>query len=167
MHRDIKPGNIFAAQRGGVYDVAKLLDFGLVKSIVAGNDSAQLTQDGTIIGSPQYTPPNKRSAIEGPDARSDIYSLGAMAYYLLTGQPVFPGENTLKVLFAHVNEEPAVPPKINVEVPTDLEAVVMKSLEKDPARRYADVVDLEDAGRVLLPRLLDKSDGREVVDRRE
>jgi serine/threonine-protein kinase len=115
-----------------------------VKSLDSGNDSPHLTTHGTVVGSPQYAAPE--AAIEGrPDARSDIYSLGATAYYLLTGQPVFPGENTLKVLFAHVNQEPVAPSKINVDVPADLEAVVMKCLEKDPARRYADVVELEEA----------------------
>jgi len=144
IHRDIKPGNIFAAERGGLYDVSKLLDFGLVKSLDPRNDSPNVTMHGTVVGSPQYAAPE--AAIEGrPDARSDIYSLGATAYYLLTGQPVFGGDNTLKVLFAHVNEKPAPPSKINPGIPADLEAVVLKCLEKDPDKRYSTVVELEEA----------------------
>ncbi len=103
-----------------------------------------MTTHGTVVGSPLYAAPE--AAGEGrPDARSDIYSLGATAYFLLTGQPVFPGDNKLKVLFAHVNQNAEPPSKLNPDVPADLEAVVMKCLNKDPNARYADVIELEEA----------------------
>jgi len=144
IHRDIKPSNIFAAERGGVYDVAKLLDFGLVKSLRPEIDSLKLTLDGTVVGSPLYAAPEM--TVEGKsDERSDVYSLGATAYFLLTGRPVFTGENPLKVIFAHANQAPPRPSEFAAEVPAALEAVVMKCLEKKPMDRFADVVELEDA----------------------
>src|SRR5690606_19283773 len=82
LHRDIKPANIFAAERGGVRDVAKLLDFGLVKPI-ASQEGSDLTQEGAITGSPLYMSPEQALSDIEPDARSDIYSLGAVAYYML------------------------------------------------------------------------------------
>jgi serine/threonine-protein kinase len=136
VHRDIKPGNIFAAERGGLYDVAKLLDFGLVKSAAPDEGSLQLTIDGAVVGSPLYSCP-EAAVGETLDERSDIYSLGATAFYLLTGRPVFDGDNALKVIFAHANETPPALAEVNPEVPCDLEAVVMKCLQKKREDRFA------------------------------
>jgi serine/threonine-protein kinase len=141
IHRDIKPGNIFAAHRGGLYDVAKLLDFGLVKSV--GNvESLQLTQDGAITGSPLYMSPEQALGDHDPDVRGDIYSLGAVAYYLLTGRPPFDDEKPLKVMFAHAKEVPTPPSEIHDGIPDDLEAIVMRCLEKDPAARFQNIEGL-------------------------
>ena len=144
VHRDIKPANIFAAQRGGLYDVAKLLDFGLVKPL-SSMESTYLTQEGSITGSPLYMSPEQTTGDTEPDARSDIYSLGAVAYFLLTGQPPFDYSQPVKVLLAHSREVPKRPSELNAEIQPDLEAVVMKCLETEPQDRFQNVLEMRDA----------------------
>jgi len=110
IHRDIKPANIFAAKRGGICDVAKLLDFGLVKHRAGGDDQdSDLTQAGTISGSPLYMSPEQATAFSDTDVRTDIYSLGAVAYYLLAGKPPFEGRNAIEIIIAHSRDR-VVPP---------------------------------------------------------
>ena len=111
MHRDIKPANIFAAIRGGRYDVAKLLDFGLAKPLFSGR-CGKLTQEGAITGSPLYMSPEQAFGDREPDARSDIYALGAVLYFLLTAHPPFEDEQPMKVLIAHAHDPPAPPRNI-------------------------------------------------------
>lgn len=142
IHRDIKPGNIFSAERGGLYDVAKLLDFGLVKDSRSQKDSLNLTMEGAVVGSPLYTSPEVVTGDGEPDSRSDIYSLGATAYYLLTGKPVFEGESALKVVFAHASQTVKPLSEINPKIPSELEAVVLKCLEKKPEDRFQKVEEL-------------------------
>jgi tRNA A-37 threonylcarbamoyl transferase component Bud32 len=153
LHRDIKPANIFAARRGGVYDVAKLLDFGLAKPL-ADAQAPQITQDGFITGSPLFMSPEQATDEAKIDARSDIYALGAVAYYLLTGRPPFENEKPLKVLIAHAHEKPAPLSTYHDGIPEDLEQVVMRCLAKDPQERFPTVAalaaaldDCRDAGR--------------------
>jgi eukaryotic-like serine/threonine-protein kinase len=139
IHRDIKPGNIFAAERGGIYDVAKLLDFGLAKKISATGDM-NLTQEGSITGSPLFMAPEQATGDGEPDARSDIYALGAVAYYLLTGKPPFQGDNPVRILLAHAKQPVTPPSQLQPGIPRDLEAVVLKCLEKNPADRFSDAM---------------------------
>ena len=145
IHRDLKPGNLFVAQRGGVYDVSKLLDFGLAKPLLAEQDSVQLTQEGSITGSPLYMSPEQAMGDAPPDARSDIYSLGCVAYYMLTGSPPFKGDNALKVIFAHANEPLTPPARLRPDVPADLERVIVRCLAKNPEDRYQSASELGEA----------------------
>lgn len=141
VHRDIKPANIFASQRGGMYDIAKLLDFGLAKPLTDAR-SAQLTQEGSITGSPLFMSPEQVTGDQEPDARSDIYCLGAVAYFMLTGQPPFDGESPMKVLIAHTTKPPVPPSQLQADVPYDLEAVVLRCLAKSPDERYHSAAEL-------------------------
>jgi serine/threonine-protein kinase len=145
IHRDLKPGNIFSAYRGGFHDVAKLLDFGLAKPMSTESSSIQLTQEGSITGSPLYMSPEQALGDSEPDARSDIYSMGAVAYYLLTGSPPFDGDKAMRVILAHAHD-PVVPPShLRSDVPPDLEAVVLRCLAKNPADRYSNALALRQA----------------------
>jgi serine/threonine-protein kinase len=144
IHRDIKPGNLFAAQRGGLFDVVKLLDFGLVKP-VDENPSARLSHEGGISGTPLFMSPEQARGLGDLDARSDIYSLGSVAYALLTGRPPFDGTNPLDVMIAHVRDEVAWPSQHQADVPADLERVILRCLAKSPEDRYQDADSLEQA----------------------
>jgi serine/threonine protein kinase len=132
LHRDIKPGNVLIDGN----DEPRVMDFGLAKLL---NDDSQQTLSGTIMGTPSYMSLEQATGqIENVDARSDVYSLGAVLYELLTGSPPFRGETayaTLKLLA----EKDAVPPRqINPKIPPDLQTICLKALEKQPAGRYPD-----------------------------
>jgi serine/threonine-protein kinase len=144
IHRDIKPGNIFAAQRGGEYDVAKLLDFGLVKP-VAEMPSARISQEGGVSGTPLFMSPEQARGLDELDARSDIYSLGCVAYDLLTGRPPFDRGSPMDVMIAHARDEVVPPSQVHADVPADLERVVLRCLAKRPEDRFPDAASLENA----------------------
>lgn len=144
VHRDIKPENIVITQRGGVYDVAKILDFGLVEPIT-GEHQPRLTPAGFITGSPLYLSPEQASGSTVSDPRSDIYSLGAVTYFMLTGRPPFLRETLVELIQAHAREEPVPPSQLNPAIPRDLEEVTRKCLSKDPADRFQNAGELTDA----------------------
>lgn len=149
VHRDIKPANIFCAYRGGVFDVAKLLDFGLAKPTLETKNEMQLTIEGTVTGSPLFMSPEQASGEDHVDARSDIYSLGAVMYYMLTGQPPFAFDNPVKVLIAHASQEVTPPRQHNPAISEEFEEILLRCLEKDPEHRYQDVSSLQRALREL------------------
>jgi serine/threonine-protein kinase len=146
IHRDIKPSNILVCERGGVRDVAKLLDFGLVQCTgIRKQDVDKLTVMGTIVGSPPFMSPEQASGREDLDARTDIYSLGAVGYFLLTGQAPFMRETAMQMMMAHAYEPLVAPEKLRPDLPHDLQAVIVRCLEKDPAKRFQDADGLDKA----------------------
>jgi serine/threonine-protein kinase len=145
LHRDIKPSNIIACERGGEYDIAKLLDFGLVQTPTPDRDATRLTLQGAILGSPPYMSPEQAAGRTNVDARTDVYSLGGVGYFLVTGQPPFVRETAMELLLAHAYEQAPAPSTVRADVPADLEAVLLRCLGKKPDARYPDVASLESA----------------------
>jgi eukaryotic-like serine/threonine-protein kinase len=137
IHRDIKPANIFVTDRGGVPDMVKVLDFGLVRPVVSADGAALDAADTEImVGTPSYMSPEAVESGANADARSDLYSVGAVGYYLLTGQSVFDGE-TIAEICRKRREETPVPPTVRIGHPIcpHLEAVILRCLERDPKDR--------------------------------
>lgn len=135
VHRDIKPANIMLNRRGGLPDVIKVLDFGLVKALDE-KKQAGMTAANSLTGTPLYISPEGINAPALVDARSDIYAVGATAYFLLTGQPPFVSDNLVDLLRRHVMDPPAPPSqRLGREVSPELETAVLACLEKNPANR--------------------------------
>jgi serine/threonine-protein kinase len=144
IHRDIKPGNVIVCERGRVPDVAKLLDFGLVQSAAPAESDEKLTQVGSVLGTPAFLAPEQASG-EAVDGRTDIYALGALAYFLLTGRPPFVEKSPVKLLAAHLHATPEPLRSLRPDLPADLEAVVLRCLAKKPDDRFPDVRELDRA----------------------
>jgi eukaryotic-like serine/threonine-protein kinase len=138
VHRDVKPANIVACHWGLKWDFVKVLDFGLVKATWSMGDDDHLTSDGVITGTPAYMAPEAVLGGRGLDARVDLYGLGAVAYWLLTGERVFAGRTPVEVLLHHVKTAP-IPPseRTGTPIPASLEALVLSCLAKDPDERPA------------------------------
>jgi hypothetical protein len=135
VHRDIKPANIMLNRRGGLSDVIKVLDFGLVKAIDE-KKQAGMTAANSLTGTPLYISPEGINAPALVDARSDIYAVGATAYFLLTGHPPFVSNNLVELLRMHVMEPPVAPSqRLGRPVSPELETAVLACLEKNPANR--------------------------------
>ena len=146
IHRDIKPANILLCERGGFPDIAKVLDFGLVREITGAADP-RLTADNVLHGTPQYLAPEAIRNADSIDARSDLYALGAVGYFLLTGTPVFSGRGALEIIHHHLQTPPEpLSKRLGRELPPKLEALILRTLSKDPderpesARAFADAL---------------------------
>jgi serine/threonine protein kinase len=144
VHRDIKPSNIIVCERGGMADVAKLLDFGMV----AVPDTAQalvLTEQYQVLGTPQFMSAEQAAGLSDLDARSDLYSLGVTAYFMLAGKSPFERATPNLVIAAHIRD--AAPPlrMLRSDVPADLSAIIDRCLEKEPDNRFPDAASLERA----------------------
>ncbi len=144
IHRDIKPSNAILCERGGVFDVIKVVDFGLVTEIATtGGESSER---GLLIGTPLYMAPEIISDPGRASPASDLYAFGALGYYLLTGRNVFEGENAAEICAKHLDEAPVPPSRRGgVVVPADLESIILRCLEKDPAARPASAAEVRDA----------------------
>jgi eukaryotic-like serine/threonine-protein kinase len=168
IHRDIKPANILLCERGGMLDVAKVVDFGLVKKISStASDAADpaivraLTVDSQrILGTPGFLAPEAVTTPQAIGAAVDIYALGAVAYFLITGRRVFEGGTAIAICLRHVTEQPVPPSQIaSVHVPRGLEDIIMRCLAKSPADRPASATDLANELR-RIPRSDDWDDAK-------
>lgn len=143
IHRDIKPANIILCQQGGAFDVPKVVDFGLVKLLDGGGDPLR-TATNAILGTPLYMSPEAIQSPDAVDVRSDLYALGAVAYYLLTGKHVFDGDSVFEVCRKHLDVQP-IPPseRLGSPVPAPLERLVLDCLAKDAARRPQTALEVQ------------------------
>jgi hypothetical protein len=142
IHRDIKPANIIVGVRGGMADFVKVLDFGLARAVGHERD-ARLTAAGDLTGTPLYLAPEAIERPDSVDARTDLYAIGAVGYFLLTGKPVFEGESIMEVCMKHLKEAP-VPPgeKAGRAIDSTLETLILRCLAKDPAGRPRDAMSV-------------------------
>ena len=144
VHRDLSPANVFVSVLGGRCDVAKVLDFGVVGGVAALPDHDP-ADSGMVAGTPEYVSPEQAVAGRAVDGRSDIYGLGAMLYFMVTGRPPFQRETPGDVLRAHLSE-PVVPPRERrADIPADLEVVILRCLAKRPEDRFSDALAVADA----------------------
>ncbi len=142
IHRDIKPSNLFVTERGGLQDFVKVLDFGLARNVKDVGD-AGVTKAGMVFGTPRYIAPESIAGQQQTDARSDLYNVGGVAYWMLTGRPLFAGSSSIDLIIDHAKTIPEPPSSVTeLSIPAALDAIVMKCLEKDPDDRYQTAEEL-------------------------
>jgi putative nucleotidyltransferase with HDIG domain len=151
VHRDLKPENLFLAH-GASGERVKVLDFGIAK--LTGKDDLKRTRTGIVMGTPMYMSPEQCMGEKSLDARSDVYSLGVVAFEALTGRTPFTGDGVGKLIVAHTHEPPPMPSSIEPSVPMGVEEIVLKALAKRPSERFATMRELRRSlDAALLPRL--------------
>lgn len=143
VHRDIKPANVFLTSRGGMHDFVKVLDFGLAKAITSA-EQAHLTSPNAVTGTPLYLSPEAVNHPDQVDARSDVYAVAAVGYFLLTGTPVFAGNSVMEICMKHVNAVPEPPSsRGGRSFSSGLETLLLRCLAKAPADRPSDAAQLQ------------------------
>lgn len=142
IHRDIKPANIFLTIRGGLHDFVKVLDFGLVKSL-DGGDSMEISSPHAVTGTPLFLAPEAIRSPDLVDMRTDVYAIGALGYFLLTGAPVFNGASVVEICLQHVQAEPeSISLRVGRSICPDLESLLLRCLAKSPSVRPADAAEM-------------------------
>jgi serine/threonine-protein kinase len=144
VHRDVKPSNVMITSTAQT----KVTDFGIARAVAADGEQT-VTQTGMVIGTASYLSPEQAQG-NPVDARSDVYSLGCVLYEMLTGSPPFQGESPLAIVYKHVREDPPPPSRVNPDVPTALDAIVMKALAKNPDNRFASALEMKEDLRRFL-----------------
>ena len=145
VHRDVKPGNVMLCERGGKPDVAKLLDFGLVAGLRSGDRDPRITSAGMVVGTPAFMSPEQCRGETDITPLSDIYSLGALGYFLVTGKEPFVRDSAVQVMSAHLTDYPRSILEHRPDVPRMLASVLEQCLSKDPYERYPSAARLEEA----------------------
>jgi serine/threonine-protein kinase len=143
VHRDLKPSNLFLQERKDGIKVVKVLDFGISK--LEGPDEHDTTKTGQMMGSPRYMSPEQMLSMRDVDGRSDIWSLGAILYEFLTGRPPFVAETTPRTCALVLGSDPVMPSALRPDLPIELERAVLRCLEKEPGRRFANVAAFAEA----------------------
>ena len=144
VHRDVKPENCMVGGLASEPDFLKVLDFGLAKVTRGDAEDERLSRTGAVMGTPHYMAPELCTG-QPVDGRTDVYSLGCVLFYVLTGQPTFRGDSWMEVMMLHTSEPPAPPSSLNPGVPGDLDAVVLRALAKDPRDRFRSAAEMDDA----------------------
>jgi len=148
VHRDVKPSNLALCERAGLKDVVKVLDFGLVEELDEEGDSDEYggpSHSPSLTGTPAYLAPESILEPSVVDPRADLYALGAVAYWLLTGTNVFDGNSIVEICSHHLHTEPESLTDRGVNVPEDLEEIVLRCLAKNPDDRFSSMEELREA----------------------
>lgn len=164
LHRDIKPANILICRKGRQYDFVKVVDFGLVRITADSEQASKITEtgEGKILGTPAYLAPESVTGSDPVDGRSDLYALGCVAFFLLTGHNVFEANSPMSMAVAHATETAKPPSSRGVPVPKALDELVLDCLAKRPGDRPRDAYSLSQRlGQIALDRPWDNQQAEE------